>query len=197
MIIIGITGSIGMGKSTVALQFAKLGAKVCKADNLVHALLAKGGKAVGPVSALFPSVEKQGSIDREALGKKVFNDHAALKKLEHILHPMVVRAENDFIEKARAQGAKMAVLDIPLLFETGGELRCNVTICVTAPPSVQRARVLKRKGMTEKKFKAILSRQMPDSEKQKRADFVVHTGLGKAYSMKQVKNIVEQVQCAK
>lgn len=196
MIVIGLTGSIGMGKSTVTRQFAALGAKTISADTIVHKLLAQGGKAVKEVAKHFPSVVKAGAVDRKALGKIVFADGQKLALLEQILHPMVVIEEEHFVLKQKSKGAQMVVLDIPLLFETGAESRMDAVVVATAPYFIQRQRVLAREGMTEEKFKSILQNQMSDAEKKARADFVVETGQGKAYSFKRVKEIVEKLRAA-
>jgi dephospho-CoA kinase len=187
MIVIGLTGSIGMGKSTLAKQLESLGAKMCCADAIVHQLMGKGGKAVAAIGELFDGVVKDGAVDRKALGAIVFNDKEQLKHLEQLLHPLVVAAENAFVWQQRCLGARVAVLDIPLLFETGADQRCDVTLVASAPYFLQAQRVLKRAGMNEEKFKRIVRTQMPDREKRRRADKVVLTGLGKSHSMKTLK----------
>ena len=189
MVIIGLTGGIGMGKSTIARQFAALGAKVCSADACVHTLMSKGGAAVAEVEKYFPSAVKDGAVDRKALGQIVFSDKQKLTILENILHPLVQQMEDDFCTRAKALGTKLVVLDIPLLFETGGEERVDVTVVVTAPKRVQRQRVMKRSAMSAEKFERIIASQMADMEKCQRADFVIPTGLGKAYSFRIVKEI--------
>jgi dephospho-CoA kinase len=181
--IIGLTGSIGMGKSTAAAMFRRLGIPVHDADAAVHRLLGKGGRGVGPVGAAFPGVVRDGAVDRAALGRRVFNDPAALRRLEAILHPLVRAATARFIARARSRRQDLVVLDIPLLFETGGEERCDAVVVVSAPAFVQRARVLARPGMTEARLAQILAQQTPDEEKRARADFVVETGLGKRYTL--------------
>jgi dephospho-CoA kinase len=188
--IIGLTGSIGMGKSTAAAMFRRLGVRVHDADATVHRLLARGGRAVKPVGAAFPGVVRQGAVDRAALGRKVFSDPAALRRLEAILHPLVRQEAARFVGRARARGKDLVVLDIPLLFETGGERRCDATVVVTAPAFVQRARVLARPGMTEARLAQVLAQQMPDREKRARADFVVETGLGKRYTLCRIAEII-------
>lgn len=193
MIIIGLTGGIGMGKSTVANQFARLGAKICSADACVHKLLGKDGGAVDEVRHHFPDAVKSGMVDRKILGQVVFPDKEKLKLLENILHPLVQEMEGEFIKKARRMGAEMVVLDIPLLFETAGENRMDYTVVVSAPALLQRQRVMARKGMTAEKFERILASQMQDLEKRKRADFIIPTGLGKAYSFKMVKQLVQNL----
>jgi dephospho-CoA kinase len=183
MIVLGITGSIGMGKSTVSQMLRDMDIPVHDADAAVHALLAAGGAGVAAVGAAFPrALMKDGSgndyIDRAALGGLVFGDDAARQRLEAILHPMV-RADSDaFCEKHRRDGRDIVALDIPLLYETGGEGRVDAVLCVTAGEKTQRARVLARPGMTAEKFANILARQMPDAEKRARADIVVVTDHG-------------------
>jgi dephospho-CoA kinase len=178
MMIIGLTGSIGMGKSTAAKILRKMGLPVYSADNSVHALLKKNGKAVKPVARLFPQTLKRGAIDRKLLGQAVFGDAEKLQSLEHIIHPRLRAAERAFLQKARKKKARAAILEIPLLFETKGEKRCDVTFCVTAPRAIQKERVLARPGMTEPRLRAILTRQMPDREKRRRADYIIPTGRG-------------------
>ena len=195
MMILGLTGSIGTGKSTATRAFARHGATIWDADAAVHRLMARGGAAVAAVTAAFPEarVEDGGgaAVDRPILGKLVFQDKAALRRLESILHPMVRRAERRFLAAAESRRCRLAVLDIPLLFETGGEARCDATAVVSAPEFVQRARVLARPNMTESKYDAILARQMPDEEKRRRADYVIHTGLNKRDSEQEVRRIAE------
>jgi dephospho-CoA kinase len=193
MIIIGLTGGIGMGKSTIAKQFAILGAKTCSADACVHKLLGQGGAAVSRVQSHFPDAVKSGIVNRKILGQIVFADKEKLKLLEDILHPLVQQMEGAFIAKAHRMGVKMVVLDIPLLFETAGENRVDYTVVVSAPALLQRQRVMGRKGMTAEKFEQIIASQMQDMEKRKRADFVIPTGLGKAYSFKMVKQLLQNL----
>ena len=182
MIILGLTGSIGMGKSTAASVLRQLGVPVHDADASVHRLMNHGGAAVGFIEAVFPGTALDGAIDRKELGRRVFADPAELKRLESILHPMVRAQEQVFLETCRALRHPIVVLDIPLLYETGGEQRCAAVIVVTAPKFLQDQRVLKRPGMSRERLKEIVSKQMPDVEKRKRADFVVPTGLGKRAS---------------
>lgn len=193
MIVIGLTGGIGMGKSTLAAQLEALGAQVCSADAIVHQLTGKGGAAVAKVNKAFPGAVKKGAVDRKALGAIVFHDQKSLKKLERLLHPLVVKEENRFIKEQRKKGATFAVLEIPLLFETGAEKRCDVVILASAAASVQRHRVMQRPGMDRKKFERIVRLQMPEAEKRKRADYVVLTGKGKAHSLKMLKNIMRKL----
>ena len=173
---LGLTGSIGMGKSTTAQIFRALGVPVHDADAAVHALY--GAEGVGPVEAAFPGVVVEGRVDRALLGARVFGDDAAMKRLEAIVHPLVRAREKAFLEQAAEAGEPIAVLDIPLLYETGAQGRVDAVLVVTAPEEVQRARVLARPGMSEETFAAILARQMPDAEKRRRADFVLDTSQG-------------------
>ncbi|MBB3950964.1 dephospho-CoA kinase [Aureimonas jatrophae] len=193
MIRLGLTGSIGMGKSTTAAMFRDEGLPVHDADAAVHQLYR--GRAAPRVEALFPGVlDGDGAVDRARLGARVLGDPAALKRLEALVHPMVREEEAAFLAEAEAAGAPAAVLDIPLLFETGGESRVDRVVVVSAPASVQRERVLARPGMTVDRFEAILAQQMPDAEKQRRADFVVETGEGLAHARRQVAAIVRQLR---
>ncbi|MDG4718606.1 MULTISPECIES: dephospho-CoA kinase [Thalassospira] len=193
MVIMGLTGSIGMGKSTAAAMFRWLGVPVHDADATNHRLMAPGGAAFDRVAELFPDVIRDGRIDRQALGKIVFGDAKALKRLEAILHPLIRAAEIRFLRNQQMLGRKLVVLDIPLLYETGGEKRCDVVSVVSAPGFVQRQRVLAREGMTDEKFSAILSKQMPDIEKRKRADYVIPTGLGRAVTFQYIQGIVDEL----
>jgi dephospho-CoA kinase len=193
MIVIGLTGGIGMGKSTLAAQLASLGAEICSADAIVHKLLGKGGAAVKVVGKAFPGVVEKGVVDRRALGEIVFHNKTKLETLEKILHPLVVAEENAFVEKHRRKGTKFAVLEIPLLFETGAQKRCDVVILASAPAAVQKERVLKRPGMTKNIFKRIVAAQMPEGKKRKRADYVVLTGKSKADSLKSIKEILRKL----
>lgn len=193
MIVVGLTGSIGMGKSTVARQFQRRGVCVCSADAIVHALMAPSGKAVSTVSAAFPAaVDAAGGIDRRKLGKEVFSAPEKRAKLEAILHPQVVAAEEAFARAAQAKGARMVIMDIPLLFETGAQARMDVVVVVRAPYVIQRQRVLARPGMTVEKFHAILAAQMSDDDKCAQADAVIDTGLGMGVSARQVTRLVRQ-----
>ncbi len=183
MIVVGLTGSIGMGKTTAAGMLRDMGVPVHDADAEVHRLLSAGGAGVAAVAREFPSALKkteggESFIDRAALGQAVFGHPERLKKLEDILHPLVRAASDAFKEYHREKGAEMIVLDIPLLFETKGEDRVDVILCVTADTATQKARVMARPGMTEEKFKSILARQMPDEEKIKRSDYVVRSDRG-------------------
>lgn len=190
MIVLGLTGSIGMGKTTAARMLRRMGLPLHDADRAVHRLLAEGGAAVAAVEAAFPGVSAGGAVDRERLAAQVFEDTAALKRLEGILHPAVRRATHDFLDRQARAGRPLVVLDIPLLFETGGEALCDAVVVVTAPHFVQRARVMAGRGMAPARFRAILAKQMPDREKRRRADFVVNTGLSKANTLRQLRAIV-------
>ena len=191
MIILGLTGSIGMGKSTAAATLQRLRVPLFDADRVVHRLLAPGGTAVEPVAAAFYGVRTaKGGIDRSLLGQRVFSDSEALSRLERIIHPMVEGFEKRFLAFARARREPIVVLDIPLLFESGSERRCDYVLVVSAPRFVQRQRVLRRPGMTEGRLAAILTNQMPDYEKRRRADFVVPTGLSRALSLRRLRAVV-------
>ncbi|SDR26474.1 dephospho-CoA kinase [Pseudovibrio sp. Tun.PSC04-5.I4] len=176
MIILGLTGSIGMGKSTTSKLFAEAGAAVYDADAAVHALYA--GKAVEPVGNAFPGVVNDGHIDRAALGKIVLHDKAKMTLLESLIHPLVQEVEAEFLENAKQARHKVVVLDVPLLFEVGKHKSVDAVVVVSAPYDVQRKRVLERPGMTEDKFEAIYAKQLNDAEKRKKAHFIVDTGLG-------------------
>jgi len=180
MKILGLTGGIGMGKSTAAAMLRRMGLKVFDADAAVHALLGPRGAAVARVAKAFPGVKKGAAIDRKALGKKVFGSGPKMKQLEAILHPMVRTMERDFLARARAARAKLVVLDIPLLYETGRDGRCDAVAVVWAPEFLRRARVLARPGMDAKRLAAVVARQWPSRDKTRRADFAVPSGLGRA-----------------
>jgi len=191
MIVLGLTGSIGMGKSTVAKMFAEEGAPGFDSDAAVHQLYARGGAAVAAVGAAFPSVIHDGAVDRARLGALVLDDAVALKRLEQIVHPFVREAQVAFAEHERAKGTAIVVFDIPLLLEGRGADLFDAIAVVSAPPEVQRARVLARPGMTEEKFEQILSRQMPDAEKRARADFVIDTGIDLDATRDQVRAVLD------
>ena len=178
MIHLGLTGSIGMGKSTTAQMFREARVPVYDADAAVAALYLKGGAAVEPLEATFPGVTRDGAVDREALRLRVLGDDAAMTRLNAVVHPLLGRDRTDFVLQAKASGADVMVFDIPLLFETGGERNMDAVAVVTAPADVQRTRVLAREGMTPERLDAILSRQIPDADKRARADFVIDTGRG-------------------
>lgn len=193
MIILGLTGSIGMGKSTTGRMFADEGALVWDADAAVHRLYAPGGAAVEPLAEAFPGVVVDGAVDRARLAEVLGRDETAFKRLEAIVHPTVAQDRAQDLEAARAKGVRLAVLDIPLLFETGGEAFVDAVVVVTADPEVQAARVLSRPGMTRERFETILARQTPDAEKRRRADFLVDTGHGLEAAREQVARIVGTV----
>ena len=193
MITLGLTGSIGMGKSTTTAMFADLGALIWNADDAVHALYARDGTAVGPVGEAFPGVVIDGAVDRTHLAVALGQDGGAFRRLEAIVHPLVIRGRLDDLAAAEARGIRLAVLDIPLLFETGGDAAVDAVVVVTAPAEVQAARVLARPGMTPERFEAILARQLPDAEKRRRADFLVDTGKGLEAARAQVTEIVGMV----
>jgi dephospho-CoA kinase len=190
VIVVGLTGSIGMGKSTTAAMFREAGVPVYDADAAVHDLYAKGGAAVAPVGEAFPGVVRAGAVDREALRQRVLGDPEALKRLNAIVHPLVGRDRVGFFREAEAQGADMVVLDIPLLFETGGHANMDAVVVVTAPAELQRERVLARPGMTPERLDAILAQQMADAEKRALAHFVVDTSRGLEAAREQVAEIV-------
>jgi len=193
VIILGLTGSIGMGKSTTGRMFADEGALLWDADAAVHRLYGRGGAAVEPLGAAFPGVVVDGAVDRTRLAERLGRDEAAFKRLEAIVHPLVAQDRAEDLAAARAEGVRLAVLDIPLLFETGGEAFVDAVVVVTADPEVQAARVLARPGMTQERFEAILARQTPDAEKRRRADFLVDTGRGLDAAREQVAQIVGTV----
>lgn len=191
MFVLGLTGSVAMGKSTTARFFAEEGVPVHDADAVVHRLYE--GEAVPIIEAAFPGTTAGGKVDRVKLGSRVMNDLAALRQLEAIVHPLVQDAERRFLAEAEAKGAPVAVLDIPLLFETGGDHRVDAVVVATAPAEVQRDRVLERPGMTPQRLQAMLARQLPDSEKRRRADFIVDTSRGFDDARAQVQEILRKV----
>jgi dephospho-CoA kinase len=194
MLLIGLTGSIGMGKSETAKMFARLGVPIYDADAAVHRLYQKGGAAVEPVEQAFPGVTREGAIDRARLSQRVVGSPDEIKKLEAIVHPLVGAAQIEFLLASEAEGAPMVLLDIPLLFETEGQTRVDVTVVVSAPEEVQAARVLARPDMTPEKFSAILAKQTPDAEKRARADFVVDTSKGFDFAFDRVREIVDTLK---
>jgi dephospho-CoA kinase len=191
MFILGLTGSLAMGKSATAKMFAEEGVPVHDADAAVHRLYE--GEAVAAIEAAFPGTTSAGQVDRDKLGRRVLGDAAALKRLETIVHPLVRKAEERFLAESERNGASIAVLDIPLLFETGAEKRCDAVAVVSAPAEVQHARAFERPGMTAAKFQAILGKQMPDADKRARADFIVDSGQGLEHARAQVRDILAQV----
>jgi dephospho-CoA kinase len=194
VILVGLTGSIGMGKSTAAQALKRLGLPVHDADAVVHRLLAPGGRAVAAVLAAFPDAgAPDGGIDRRKLGAEVFGDGAALKRLEAILHPLVGAAKRRFLAAAARRRRRMVVLDVPLLYETGGERACDAVLVVSAPRFLQRQRVMARPGMTLEKFRGILAKQMPDAEKRRRTPHVVPTGLGRRFSLDRLRAALRDI----
>jgi dephospho-CoA kinase len=195
VIILGLTGSIGMGKSTAAAMLRHLGVPLFDADAVVHRLIGRGGAAVRSVEAAFPGVRNESAaVDRQRLAQRVFGHPEELRRLEAILHPMVRAAERRFVARARARRERLIVLDIPLLYETRGTGRCDYVLVVSAPPRLQRERVMRRSGMTDRRFGEILAAQLPDSEKRRRADFVVPTALSKAATFRRLQAIVEDLR---
>jgi len=196
MIVLGLTGSIGMGKSTAANMLRAMGVPVHDSDATVHALFAGDRAMRDAIAARFAGVVADDGVDRQALGAAVFGDDAARRDLETLVHPRVRAAAGAFVRHHRRQRAALVVLDIPLLYETGGEDRVDGVIVVSAPAALQRRRVMARPGMDAERFAGILASQMPDGEKRRRADFVVETGLGKAYTFRRLKRIVMAVRTA-
>lgn len=194
MIRLGLTGSIGMGKSNAAMMFRKLGVPVFDADATVHRLQGPGGRAVGPIGAAFPGTVQDGRVVRDALRRAVIGDNEALDRLNRIVHPMVRQDEQKFLAAARRAGKRAVVLDIPLLFETKGERRADAIVVVSAPASLQRVRVLMRGKMTPEQFEAIRARQMPDAEKRRRADLVIHTGLSRHETQRAIRRLVSDLR---
>lgn len=192
MIVIGLTGSIGMGKSTVAAMFERLGIPVFDADAEVRRVQGPGGRALAAIEAAFPGTTHPGGLHRDRLGAHVFADTLALRRLESILHPLVAEAQSSFLGRHRRKDA--VILDIPLLFEKGGNTRCDLSIVVSAPYRVQRARVLARPGMTPAKFAAILKAQLPDAEKRRRADIVIETGRGRRHTWLAVQQVAKRLR---
>lgn len=193
MIVLGLTGSIGMGKSTTAAMFRAAGVKVHDSDAAVHDLYAGAGAAL--IEAAFPGVVRDGRVDRAILSTRVMSDPVAMKRLEAIVHPYVGEDRNTFLKKAQAEGDRIVVLDIPLLFEIGGERDVDAVVVVTAPPDTQRARVLARPGMTQDKLERILDKQVPDSDKRRRAHFLIHTDRGLESARRQTEAVLRAVSC--
>ncbi|HXS42136.1 MAG TPA: dephospho-CoA kinase [Stellaceae bacterium] len=193
MKILGLTGGVGMGKSTAAAMLRRMRVPVYDADAAVHRMMGKGGIAVAAVAAAFPGVVKDGAIDRAALGSRVFGDPGAMKRLEAIIHPLVRRDEDRFLAEMRRRRAKLVVMDVPLLFESGRDRRYDATIVVAAPEFLRRARVLARPGMTPARLAAIMAKQMPDIEKRRRADIVVPSGLGRAFTWRRLRHAIERL----
>jgi len=190
MIVLGLTGSIGMGKSTTATLFAEAGVPVYDADATVHMLYE--GEAVSAIEAAFPGTTANGKVDRNKLSARVVHDPAAIKRLEQIVHPMLGASRQKFLDDAERSGAAVAVVDVPLLFETGGEKRVDAVVVVTTTPELQRQRILARDNMTSEKLDAILARQLPDAEKRRRADFVVDTSDGLDPVRQRIRDILDE-----
>jgi dephospho-CoA kinase len=194
MIIVGLTGSIAMGKSETARMFRAEGVPVFEADAVVHRLYDKGGAGVAAVAEIYPDAVRDGAVDRRALGRLVLGDAEALRRLEAAVHPLVSEERARMLEGCRAEGADLVVLDIPLLFEGGGGEECDRVVVVSAPAALQRQRALARPGMTPETFAAILAQQMPDAEKRRRADFVVYTDKGLEAAHEQVREIIRALR---
>lgn len=194
MIVIALTGSIGMGKSSAASMLRRMGLPVHDSDATVRRLLGAGGKAVEAVAEAFPQARAGGQIDRKILGDLVFKNKTSLKRLEAILHPLVRKSRDAFLRRAMRDHAPLAILDIPLLYESGADAAVDAVIVVSAPPLIQRERVLARAGMDEKKFRAILERQMPDTEKRSRADYIVDTGSSFAETERQLEKALKAIR---
>lgn len=194
MYLIGLTGSIGMGKTQTAALFEEEGVPRYDADAAVHGLYEVGGAAVGPIGEMFPEAVRDGAVDRAALGRIVLKDGAKLAALEKMVHPLAGATQVDFLNAQMAAGATHVLLDIPLLFETGGHEFVDCVVVVSAPPDIQRARVLERPGMTEEKFTDILAKQVPDSDKRAAADFIVDSSVSVADAHRQVKEILAAVR---
>lgn len=196
MLLVGLTGSIGMGKSTVAGMFRKLGIPVYDADAEIHKLYAKGGAGVEPIRAAFSDAVVDDQVDRQRLSKLVVGNDAEIERLEKVIHPLLSDGRAAFFEQAQKEGHTLVVLDIPLIFETGGEDRVHKIVVVSAPAHVQRSRVLDRPEMTEDKFEAILARQVDDAEKREKADFVIDTHCSMEETFEQIKELVEHLKDA-
>lgn len=194
MIVAGLTGSIGMGKSATAALFAGEGVPVWDADAAVHRLYRRGGAAVEPVQALFPDTVVDGAVDRARLRERLAVDPEGFRKLESAVHPLVAADRAEFLASAKAAGADLAVVDVPLLFETGADRTVDAVVVVSAPEAIQRQRVLAREGMTEDRFQALLARQLPDAEKRARADFVIDTSGGFDAAREQVRRVIAELR---
>jgi len=197
MKIIGLTGGIGMGKSTASATFRRHRVPIFDADQAVHALQAPGGRAVRPIEAAFPGTTRGGAVDREALRRAVLGNPAALKILERSVHPRVRDAEKRFLAAARRARKSLVVLDIPLLLETGGEKRVDLVVVVSAPAAVQAVRVMRRPGMTAERLAAIRARQMPDAAKRRKADVVIHSGLSRHFAVAELKRLLLRLRGAR
>jgi len=196
LLVVGLTGSIGMGKSTVGEMLRNLGIPVHDVDAEVYRVYAKGGVAVEPIRAVFPDAVVDDQVDRARLSKLVVGNEAEFKKLDAITHPLLAKGRTDFFEAATRDGHTLVVLDVPLIFETGGEKNFDKIVVVSSPKEIQKARVLKRENMTEDKFEAILARQVPDADKRARADYVINTNCPKEATFEQVKALVDDLKHA-
>lgn len=194
MKILGLTGSIAMGKSTVAEMFRQEGVPVFDADTAVHDILKTDKTAIAAVAAAFPDAARDGTVDRDKLGAAVFGQPEKLRRLESILHPKVAAKRRHFLMRMRARGTPLVVLDIPLLFETGAERRCDAVAVVSAPKRIQKQRLMARRGMTRQKMAAILENQMPDNEKRRRADFIIPTGVAKGDTRRAVRRVIRAMK---
>ncbi len=194
MIVLGVTGSIAMGKSTVSTMLSRMNNPIHDADKTVHNLMNANGKAYHEIAKRFPRVVEFNSVDRIKLGREVFGNSEKLKQLENILHPLVREARDSFIRQQNRYKSRLVILDVPLLYETGSDKHCHKVLVVSAPYFIQRQRVLARQGMTQTKFHDILRRQLPDHEKRRRADFIVPTGLGKAYTYRSLKRLMRNLR---
>ena len=194
MIVLGVTGSIAMGKSTVSTMLSRMNNPIHDADKTAHGLMDVNGKAHHEIAKRFPRVVEFNSVDRIKLGREVFGNSEKLKQLENILHPLVREARDSFIRQQNRYKSRLVILDVPLLYETGSDKHCHKVLVVSAPYFIQRQRVLARQGMTQTKFHDILRRQLPDHEKRRRADFIVPTGLGKAYTYRLLKRLMRNLR---
>ena len=193
MIVLGVTGSIAMGKSTVSTMLSHLSNPIHDADKTVHELLSVNGKAYYEIAESFPGAIQVNGVDRKKLGEEVFGNPEKLKQLEDILHPLVREARNKFVKQQSRHKSRLVILDVPLLYETGGDKDCDKVLVASAPYFIQKQRALARHGMTQNKFHDILKRQLSDREKRKRADFIVPTGLGKAHTYRALKRLIRGI----
>tara|TARA_Y100000589_G_scaffold36055_1_gene30162 strand:+ start:3300 stop:3896 length:597 start_codon:yes stop_codon:yes gene_type:complete len=193
MIVLGVTGSIAMGKSTVSTMLSHLNNPIHDADKTVHELMDVNGKAYYEIAKIFPRAVQINGVNRTRLGQEVFGNLEKLKQLENILHPLVREARDKFVRQHHRYKSRLVILDVPLLYETGGDKDCDKVLVVSAPHFIQKQRALARRGMTQKKFDDILKRQLPDHEKRKRADFIVPTGLGKAFTYRALKRVIRDL----
>ena len=194
MIVLGVTGSIAMGKSTVSSMLSHLNSPIHDADKTVHELMNANGRAYYEIAKSFPAAVQANGIDRTKIGQEVFGNPEKLKELEDILHPLVREARDKFIRQQNRYKSRLVILDVPLLYETGGDKDCDKVVVVSAPYFIQRQRALARQGMTQTKFNDILKRQLPDREKRRRADVVIPTGLGKAHTYRVLKRLIRDLK---